>query len=213
MTTPTVINDIEDLYRILEAYPHWRAALRRQLLEPELLAMPETLAQLSVKVDQLIETVTENSRQIAELTRVAQNHDARMNRMESDMGDIKAMFTEAKPERAARDIAEKLHLREIAIIDDIPLRQFADQLQLDPDTRLSFTRADLVFQARDAAGETVWCAVEISWTTAPRDLDRARRNAAFIQQATGQKAYAAACGHRHELYMNWTGVEWLDLSQ
>ena len=61
MTLPTTINDIEDLYRILEACPQWREALRRQLLTPELLAMPDTLAQLSLKMDQLIAIVSELS--------------------------------------------------------------------------------------------------------------------------------------------------------
>lgn len=123
------------------------------------------------------------------------------------MNDIKNLSAKAKPERTARDIAEKLHLQEISIVDDIPLRQFADQLQLEPDTRLSFTRADLVFQAKDTTGDPVWCAVEISWTAAPRNLERAKRDAGFIQQATGQKAYAVVCGHRYEHYMDWTGVE------
>lgn len=220
MTLPTTINDIEDLYRILEAYPQWREALRRQLLTPELLAMPDTLAQLSLKMDQLIaivselsQRVDENSRQISDLRVIAENHAARMGRMESDMGDLKARFTEARPERTVRDIAEDLKLQEVTIVDDQPLRQFADRLQLEPDVRRSFVRADLVFQARNAAGEPVWCSVEISWTAAPRDLERARRNAGLLQQATGQTAYAVVCGHRWDLYMDWAGVHWLDITK
>lgn len=243
-----VINDITDLFRALDENPQWREELRRRILTEELLAMPDQLAQLTVKVDQLVSTVAENSRQIAQLAEttaensrlieensrqiaensrlieensrqiadlkvIAQNHTLRMDRMENDMGDIKAMFTEARPERTARDIAEALQLHDLTIVDDQPLRQFADRLGLDPDTRRSFTRADLVFHAKDAAEATAWCAAEISWTVALRDLDRARRNADFIQQATGQKAYSVVCGHRYDLNLDWTDIIWIDLSK
>ncbi len=261
MTQPTVINDITDLYHILEQQPHWREALRNQLLSAELLAMPEQLAQLTVKVDQLIETVAENSRQIAEnsrqiaelrrlaadnsrqieensrliaensrhiernshlieensqeiteLRRVTENQTYRMNRMESDSGELKGMFAEARPERAAREIADLLELTEVSITDQEALYQFAGQLGLPYNIRRSFTRADLVFQAKDSSGSINWYAVEISWTTAPRDLERARRNAGLLQEATGMPAYAVVCGHRYEEGMDWNGVHWLDLS-
>ena len=275
MTQPTVINDITDLYHILEQQPHWREALRNQLLSAELLAMPEQLAQLTVKVDQLIETVAENSRQIAEnsrqiaelrrlaadnsrqieensrqiaelrhltadnsrqieensrliaensllvaensreiaeLRRVTENQTYRMNRMESDSRVLKGMFAEARPERTAREIADLLELTEVSITDQEALYRFAGQLGLPYNIRRSFTRADLVFQARDAAGSVNWYAVEISWTTAPRDLERARRNAGLLREATGLPAYAVVCGHRYEEGMDWDGVHWLDLS-
>ena len=275
MTQPTVINDITDLYHILELQPHWREALRNQLLSAELLAMPEQLAQLTVKVDQLIETVAENSRQIAEnsrqiaelrrlaadnsrqieensrqiaelrhltadnsrqieensrliaensllvaensreiaeLRRVTENQTYRMNRMESDSGELKGMLAEARPERTAREIADLLELTEVSITNREALYRFAGQLGLPYNIRRSFTRTDLVFQAKDSSGSVNWYAVEISWTTAPRDLERARRNAGLLQEATGMPAYAVVCGHRYEEGMDWNGVHWLDLS-
>ena len=254
MTQPTVINDITDLYHILEQQPHWREALRNQLLSAELLAMPEQLAQLTVKVDQLIETVAENSRQIAEnsrqiaelrhltaensrqieensrltaenslliaensreiaaLRRITENQTYRMNRMESDSGELKGMFAEARPERTAREIADLLELTEVSITDQEALYRFAGQLGLPYNIRRSFTRADLVFQAKDSSGSINWYAAEISWTTAPRDLERARRNAGLLQEATGMPGYAVVCGHRYEEGLDWNGVHWLDLS-
>lgn len=74
MTLPTTINDIADLYHILEVNPSWREALRHQLLSAELLAMPEQLTQLAGKIDQLTDQVAENSRQIADNARqIAEN--------------------------------------------------------------------------------------------------------------------------------------------
>lgn len=219
MTTPTTISDIADLYRIIAEHPHWREALRNQLLGAEILAMPEILAQLAVKVDRLTEAtaensrqIAENSRQIAELRRISENQTLRMNRMESDIGDLKSMFTEAHPEETAREIAELLELSAIAVTDREVLRRIAEQLQLPYNTRRSFTRADLVFQAQDRHGIVHWYAAEISWTIAPRDLERARRNAQFLQEATGMPAQAVVCGYRYEENMDWSGVHWLDLS-
>ena len=303
MTTPTTISDIADLYRIIDEHPHWREALRNQLLGAEILAMPEILAQLAVKVDrltevtaensrridqltetvaensrqiaqltaataensrridqltetvaensrqiaensrqidqlieavaensrridqltevvaensrridQLTEVVAENSRQIAELRRSSENQTLRMNRMESDIGDLKSMFTEAHPEETAGEIAELLGLSAIALTDREVLRRIAAQLQLPHNIRRSFTRADLVFQAQDRHGIVHWYAAEISWTVAPRDLERARRNAQLLEEATGMPAQAVVCGYRYEENMDWSGVPWLDLN-
>ena len=212
MTTPTTISDIADLYRIIDEHPHWREALRNQLLGAEILAMPEILAQLAVKVDRLTEVTAENSRQIAELRRISENQTLRMNRMESDIGDLKSMFTEAHPEETARDIADLLELSAIALTDREVLHRIAEQLQLPHNIRRSFTRADLVFQAQDRHGIVHWYAAEISWTVAPRDLERARRNAQLLQEATGMPAQAVVCGYRYEENMDWSGVPWLDLS-
>lgn len=212
MTTPTTISDIADLYRIIDEHPHWREALRNQLLGAEILAMPEILAQLAVKVDRLTEVTAENSRQIAELRRSSENQTLRMNRMESDIGDLKSMFTEAHPEETAREIADLLELSAIAVTDREVLHRIAAQLQLPYNIRRSFTRADLVFQAQDRHGIVHWYAAEISWTVAPRDLERARRNARLLEEATGTPAQAVVCGYRYEENMDWSGVHWLDLS-
>ena len=135
-----------------------------------------------------------------------------MNRMESDIGDLKSMFTEAHPEKTAREIADLLELSAIALTDREVLRRIAEQLQLPYNIRRSFTRADLVFQAQDRHGIVHWYAAEISWTVAPRDLERARRNAQLLEEATGMPAQAVVCGYRYEENMDWSGVPWLDLN-
>ena len=49
----TQINDIHDLLRLLEERPDLAAELRQRTLTPELLAMPEQMAVLTVRVDEL----------------------------------------------------------------------------------------------------------------------------------------------------------------
>ena len=64
----TTLNDIEDLARILETQPHWVSTLRTRLLSEELLALPQTVAQLAATVRELTETVQQSQRGQAELT-------------------------------------------------------------------------------------------------------------------------------------------------
>ena len=65
----TQINDIHDLLRLLEERPDLAAELRQRTLTPELLAMPEQMAQLTVRVDGLAEQMAALTLQVAELGR------------------------------------------------------------------------------------------------------------------------------------------------
>ena len=313
--SPTVINDITDLYRILDEQPQWKEALRNQILGAELLAVPQRLAQLTEQIHELREivgqlaqttaehsgqlteltaqmrelriiveehtrqlteltaqlkelraiteehthqlvelrqTTEEHTRQLTELTtqvkelraiaeentrqlvelrqiaesqarqledhtwhladmrRISENHTARMDRMESDFGEIKGMLAESRLDRTSLLIAANLDLYRPVLVPNSELEEYAQQLGLERSTRISFINADLVFTAqfRDA---TVGCAVEISWTIDQRDLDRARRNAELFQQATGARTYAVVTGQRYEDNLDWREVQWVQL--
>lgn len=307
--SPTVINDITDLYRILDEQPQWKEALRNQILGAELLAVPQRLAQLTEQihelreiVGQLAQTAAEHSGQLAELTaqlkelraiteehtrqlvelrqtaeehtrqlvelrqiteehtrqlteltaqvkelraiaeentrqlvelrqiaesqarqledhtwhladmrRISENHTARMDRMESDFGEIKGLIAESSPDRTIQVIATILDLFRPTPVPRTELAELSRQLNIERSTRISFVNADLVFTAEDR-DTPVYCAVEISWTIAQRDIDRAHRNANLLQHATGIPARAVAVGHRYEDNLNWNGVIWVSLT-
>ena len=332
MTTPgpTIVNDIADLYRILDEQPQWKEALRHQLLGPELLAGPERLDELTAgirelrqtvsqlaetaaantrqcvelretataqtrqlaeqtrqfvelreTVSQLAETAAENTRQIAELRetaadhtrqladhtrqcvelretvtqlretaaehtrqiaelretadaqtrqfvelretaaentrqivelrRITTNQTTRMNRMENDMSGVKGMKFEYRIERTCVIVANALELANPEMIPTAELLRFANQLGLEPSTKDSFIQADLVFLGQDQEDTPHYAAVEISWTVGQWDIDRARRNAALIEQATGIPALAGAAGTRCEEQLDWSEVAWVRL--
>ena len=304
MTTPgpTVVNDIADLYRILDEQPQWKEALRYQLLGPELLAGPERLDELTAgirelrqtvsqlaetaaantrqcvelrettaaqtrqfvelrqtaadhtrqfvelretvsqlaetaadntrqiaelrettdaqtrqfvelreTVSQLAETAAENTRQIVELRRITTNQTARMNRMENDMSGVKGMKFEYRIERTCVIVANALNLASPEMIPTAELLRFANQLGLEASTKDSFIQADLVFLGQDQEDAPHYAAVEISWTVGQWDIDRARRNAALIEQATGIPALAGAAGTRCEDQLDWSEVAWVRL--
>src|SRR5439155_12375297 len=69
---PFTVEDFNDLVRILEEKPEWRAALRRQVLTDELLALPEQVASLRAETErrfqELIEAQRRTDAQLAALT-------------------------------------------------------------------------------------------------------------------------------------------------
>lgn len=234
MTLPTTINDIEDLYHILEVYPQWREALRRELLTAELVAMPETLAQLVPKIDRLAEQtadnsrliaensrqieenskqVAENSRQISELRVIADNYTARMARLESDNSELKSLTTEARAADLSYIIAAWLDWEQPIQLNKAELTELVHNQGLTREVRASFIAADLVFHAQDDAGNDAYCAVAISWTVNQYDIDRAERNADLLKRLTGCPCRAAVCGERHERNLNWGNVLWIPRKQ
>ena len=306
MTSSPTINNIVDLYRIIDEQPEWAEALRSRLLGAELLAMPRQLAQLTAETrdlraiteklaetaaehtvqlaqltaetrdlraitEKLAETaaehtrqltehtrqLTEHTRQMAELTtqvkehtvqmaeqsrqmvelttqvkehtvqltelttqvkehtvqltelrRISANHTARMDRIGDDTSNLRGMVAEIQAEKTVVAIAADFDLRDPVLVSQTELLKMALQLGLDPDTRKSFVRADIVFQARDETGNALYAAVEVSWTADWRDTGRARRNAALLEQATGYPAWSIVAGNRWVNDLDWTGIRW-----
>ena len=101
MTTAPAINNIADLYRIIDEQPEWAEALRSRLLGAELLAMPRQLAQLTAETralrevtEKLAETATEHTRQLADLRRIAENHTAQLTELTAQVKEHTVQLTE-----------------------------------------------------------------------------------------------------------------------
>ncbi|HLG72129.1 MAG TPA: hypothetical protein VK009_17060 [Chloroflexota bacterium] len=62
------VDDFQDLLRLLEQHPEWRAELRRQVLSEELLGLPELVLQLADRVDQLAEAERRTEERLDTLT-------------------------------------------------------------------------------------------------------------------------------------------------
>ena len=166
------------------------------------------IAELTTQVKEHTVQLTEQSRQLTELRRIAENHTARMERIGDDTGNLKGMFAEIRAEKTIAAIAADFDLQDPVLVSQTELMKMALQLGLDPDTRKSFVRADIVFQARDEAGNALYAAVEVSWTADWRDTGRARRNAALLEQATGYPAWSIVAGNRWVNDLDWTGIRW-----
>ena len=176
------------------------------------------LAELTAQLAGLAATAKEHTKQFVELNatvkehgRKIDNHTARFDRMERDLGDIKGYYAESRPGHTIAAICDELGFEEIRTVSPTELLPIARRLSLNPSQRRSFRAADLVFIAQDAAGNQTWFAVEISWTVGQRDIDRARSNAELLSQDLGRPAQAVVVGQRYDNELDWSGATWVSL--
>ena len=180
----TAITNVEDLIRVLDENPEWLEALRARLLTRELLELPQQLAEFAATTNPRFEAV-----------------DRRFDRLERDIGPIKGAHARNAALREADLIAEESGLTFVRTLTDEEVRdlvQSADTAGISADNVRSFRRADLILEARDAAGEPCYLAAKVSFTANGRDTTRATRNAALLERFTGRRSYAAVAGLRHD---------------
>ena len=277
----TTFNNIDDLLRILDENPQLLDAVRARVLTRELLALPETVARLTERVDQIavrmdqltermdqlaarmdqltervdqlaerMDQLTERLDQLAErmdqlterLDRLAERMDqlterldqlaermdqltermdqltVRMDQlahrmdqlaegqeiikndigaMRTQMGDIRGRIVYDITRDEAPLLANDLGFYYVAILsrrDLMNLTQDIDTGDIEPNDLKSFHRADAVIQATNPDAETVYIAVEASFTVNGRDTSRARRNARYLTRFTGIPAIPAVAG-------------------
>lgn len=127
--------------------------------------------------------------------------DARMARIESDISVVKGGHAQARVSAFTEVIAANMGLDFVRALTPMQLHDIAKNIT-DPtakaDQRESFINADLVIEASDSDGHTVYIAVETSWTADRRDSGRALRNARYLTNSTGRRAIAAIASVRND---------------
>ena len=135
----------------------------------------------------------------AEANKRMDRMDAKLNRIDGNVGDLKGHFGMMLAQQRAVFIALQARLqwqRTMDIGELVPIWQAAQNAGLTAGIssrdRDSFWEADLVLEALDAEGELRYMAVEASYTADVRETDRAIRNAEFLTRFTGVPTYAVA---------------------
>jgi hypothetical protein len=153
--------------------------------------------QLTVRMDQLTERMDQLAHrmdQLAEGQEIIKND---IGAMRTQMGDIRGRIVYDITRDEAPLLANDLGLYYIAILsrrDLMNLTQDIDTGDIEPNDLKSFHRADAVIQATNPDAETVYIAVEASFTVNGRDTSRARRNARYLTRFTGIPAIPAVAG-------------------
>ena len=197
----TAIGTIEDLVRVLDDNPEWLEALRARLLTRELLEMPSVLAQFAAETD----------RQFAEVNRRLGGNDRRLDgvddrldgmnrsirRLEDNVAILKGAHARNVAQRDYGWMTRNMGLQPMRLLPVDEVDELALKLREPGVSRSdleSFRKADMIIEAADADGETVYVAVEVSFTVDERDTDRAIRNARYLTRVTGKPARAAVIG-------------------
>ena len=212
MTTSSEIHTIFDLFRLLAAHPEYRAELRRHLQTEELLNLPQQFRDLVGqfndhvgRFDDHVERFDRREERVDRFIEEQQRFNAEQRRLNAeyrqDMAQFKGGYARSETIRRAPVIAISMGLDYIRTLNGADLALMvrgADASDLTPGEIASFVDADLVIEAAERDGETVYIAMEISYTANRRDTRRAIRNAAFLTRFTGQPARAAVASVRND---------------
>ena len=201
----TDIGTIEDLVRVLDDNPEWLEALRARLLTRELLEMPNALAQFAAETDRrfagvdhsLAQFAAETDRQFAEVNRRLDGNDRSIRRLEDNVAILKGAHARNVAQRDYGWMTRSMGLQPMRLLPVDEVDELALKLRETGVSRSdleSFRKADMIIEAADADGETVYVAVEVSFTVDERDTGRAMRNARYLTQITGKPARAAVIG-------------------
>jgi DNA repair exonuclease SbcCD ATPase subunit len=166
--------------------------------------LTERMDQLAHRMDQLTERMdqlTERMDQLAHrMDQLAEGQEIIKNdigAMRTQMGDIRGRIVYDITRDEAPLLANDLGFYYVATLssrDLMNLTQDIDTGDIEPNDLKSFHRADAVIQATNPDAETVYIAVEASFTVNGRDTSRARRNARYLTRFTGIPAIPAVAG-------------------
>jgi hypothetical protein len=196
------VEDFQDLIRLLQARPEWRADLRRVVLTDELLALPEQIARLQAETDRRFHELAEAQRrteervaalaeaqnrineQIAALTRVvyALTEDVRV--LKVDVGDLKGdnlerRYREKAPAYFGR-LVRRMHVLSAEELAGL-LEDAVEQGQLTDAEKDEAILTDVVVRGRyQGSGAEVYLVVEVSWGVGIHDVERAVQRAAVL---------------------------------
>jgi len=196
------VEDFQDLIRLLQARPEWRADLRRVVLTDELLALPEQIARLQVETDRRFHELAEAQRrteervaalaeaqnrineQIAALTRVvyALTEDVRV--LKIDVGDLKGDNLERRyREKAPAYFGRLVRRMRVLSAEELAglLEDAVEQGQLTEAEKGEAILTDVVVRGRhQGSGAEVYLVVEVSWGVGVHDVERAVQRAAVL---------------------------------
>ena len=199
---PFTVEDFNDLVRILEEKPEWRAALRRQVLTDELLALPEQVAslraeterrfqELAAQVTALVEAQKRIEGQIAELIEAQKRTDGQITELTQvvrtlvdDVGELKGDALENRyRNRVFAYFGRLLRRAHVLSPDELTslLEEAVDSGALSEAEADEVALVDLVVRGRRREdGTQVYLAVEVSWSVNLNDVERAIRRANLL---------------------------------
>lgn len=218
------INTTEDLLRIVRENEEYRAALRRELLTDDLLALPGQFAEMRATQNEMLETQNRILRDLAEtrstqremlrtqreIHRRLDNVEAHNRRLSGDFGVFRGHYAEAAAVKRATDIAISLNESKSLGIDETAVKVLSgddlramareygtEKLAAIPlEQRRSFYMADLVMEVPKSDGTTFYIAVEASFTCNGRDTATALTHAELLTRFTQKETWPVIAGVR-----------------
>ena len=198
----TTINSQEDFLRALSENPNWRAAVRAQILDDELLQLPAKFNAFVERMDAFVEEQKRFNSEMRTFVNEMKLFNAgqrdlnerlvrNLDRITHDIGQLRGWFARLNAAEFAPVIALQMDMQFVRVLPRGELANMAHQGigdGLSRDSLASFVNADVIIEATQEDGATCYIAVEASYTADHRDADRALRNAEYMTRFTGLPA-------------------------
>ena len=133
----------------------------------------------------------------AKVDSLATEINVKVDGIRQDLGEVRGGHARSAVLRNAALVAHGLGCQ---LITEVPqgiilgFSRVAASNNVPSDDVTSFQQADLVLYVSDEQGSPRYLAIEASFTVAGRDIDRAVRNASYLEQYTGLRADPVVAG-------------------
>ena len=193
--------DLLEIIRQIEGDAAVRAQLRAVLLGDQFLDLPEQIANLTSRVDSLAEA---QARTEATLRDFIASTNARLDRLDADVAELKTDVAELKGDSLERRVSDNParyigeHAERISVVTPRALDDLADDLrrsaQLSRAELQRLRRTDLIAEARRPGSvERVTVVAEVSHTLHADDVLRAAKSAEIFSRRS-KRSLALAIG-------------------
>ena len=194
---PNAVDTIEDIIRILREQPEVREAVRREILTPELLELPEKVAQIIKIQEQILDRLDGHDRKFEEHGEKLDEHSRNLRSLNIKVSRLEGLAAFQAAERRYALIAMEMGLDEPRMLSLVEIARMAmnDKASEYTESQLeSFRNCDIIIAARNPDADECYVAVQVSTTVDHGDISRAINHAKMATRFTDRPAYPAVVG-------------------
>jgi len=188
------ISNFADLMQALRENPEWLEELRRIVLTQELLELPKKFEEFRHSVENRLDAIEKG------LQEVKKKLGAVEKKLDRNVCSLKGMWLEAEVKKSAPSFFSG-YLSNVKLVGQKRINKALslaiDKGVISKEEREDVLRLDLVVEGTLlSTKEPVLLAVEISYTIAENDVQRAVKRAEILKRAMDRKVLPAVVGYR-----------------
>jgi len=188
------ISNFEDFMRALRENSKWLEELRRMMLTKELLELPKGFEEFSRKVEERLDVLEKRMQEVEKKV------DAIEKKLDKNVCSLKGMWLEAEVKKNVHFLFSE-HLSNVKLVGRKRINKILslaiEKGVISKEEREEVLRLDLIVEGNLlSTKEPVWAAVEVSYTIAKDDVQRAVKRAEILKKAMDRNVLPAVVGYR-----------------
>ena len=192
------ISSFADIMRALRENPEWLEELRRMILTKELLELPEKFEEFRHRVEERLDVLEKKVEE--RFGAIGKGLQEVKKKLDKDVCSLKGMWLEMKVRKNILSFFSE-YLSDAKAIDQEKINKALSLAMkegiISKEDRADVLRLDLIIEGTLLnTEEPVLIAVEISYTIAEPDVQRAVRRAEILKKAMERKVLPAVVGYR-----------------